>query len=144
MKSVHLLAATACIAFPALSLAQEKLTRPANLDKPEIVKPLPRDVKSLRSDSGPGMVKEKLDKPVVNKNSNPGQGPKEKYDKPKRVNTKGSQPEEEIYVGVKRTSGDATSGPADKMRGKPKVTSKKNTRGSSDEGGDIEDLEIQR
>lgn len=132
MKFDTLFAAIACLALPAAAVAQEKIGKPANLDKPEIVKPLPKDVKSLRSDSGPTIFKESAGKPVVNKNSNPGQGAKETYEKPKPVNTR------------ERTAGDATSGPADKMRGKPKVTSKKNTRGSSDEGGDVEDLELQR
>lgn len=132
MTRSALLCLVACAALPAAALAQEKIGKPANLDKPEIVKPLPKDVKSLRTDSGPTIFKENPGKPVVNKNSNPGQGAKETYEKPKPMNTR------------ERTAGDATSGPADKMRGKPKVTSKKNTRGSSDEGGDVEDLELQR
>jgi hypothetical protein len=125
--------------------AQDKLTKPAGTGKPEIMRDLPKDRKSLRTDGGPKVFKESVGKPVTGKNTTPVRaGAEEKKVIPKRVNTKGGQTEEEIYIGMKRTTGDATTGPGDAFDKKPKLVPGTKARGSSDEGGDIEDLEIQR
>ena len=70
----------------------------------------------------------------MGKNTNTGQGgPGSSYEKPTASGAKSLT-----------TGENSSSGPGDQFKKKPKVVSGKNTRGSSDEGGDTDDLEIQR
>lgn len=125
------LVALTLAAIPAT--AQDQTTRPAAVDKPEIHKNLPKDVKSLHIDGGPKIFKDQVDKPIGGKNTNTGPG------------GSGAQYEKPTGSSVQSlTTGDSSSGPGDQFKKKQKVLSGKNTRGTSDEGGDLEDLEIQR
>lgn len=138
MSQVFVVSACVLCLAATSARAQDKFGnagKPAGIEKLEIVKPLPKDVKSLRDDAGGGTVlgKQKPDKPILEKNVNSGQGGgKEVYQKPVGASTKAL------------TTGASGSGPGDDFKKKQKVLPGKNTRGSSDEGGDLEDLEIQR
>ncbi len=139
------------------------LTKPAKIERPrpETFKP-PTNSEIKRTDgeisgSGPGnLVRSKSSGPILDKNTNTGnpsttragieKGPKGPARLPKgeKVNNP-TQTEDEVYVGVKRTGGEAAaSGPGESFRKKPRGPGRKNARSGSDEGGDVEDLELQR
>lgn len=135
MKCVALASIALCGSWPCPALAQDKLTKPAGIERPEIMKAPPQrdDTRSLRTDTGPGIRKEQVGKPVMTKNSNPGQGVrKESYDKPKSSGDR-------IL-----TTGDSNSGPGDAFKKQQKMSGGTRARSGSDEGGDVEDLELQR
>lgn len=146
--------------------AQQKpgaLTKPANIEtpRPDSFKPPTKDM-IKRTDgevrgSGPGnLVRSRSSGPVLDKNTNTGnpstkragieRGPKGPARLPRGENINNpTQTEDEVYVGVKRTTGETSaSGPGDGFKKKPKGPGRKNARSGSDEGGDVEDLELQR